>query len=96
MIIELRESGSSLGTRLFGAKLRSKIEQSIKDGNKITLNFEGVDVVSNSFADECFGKLLFSFELSVIKKNIVIRNANDFIKHVIKIALSERLSLIVS
>ena len=52
------EYGTDFGTRDMGQKLREKILALINGEEKVVLDFTGVNVVSNSFADECIAKLL--------------------------------------
>ena len=51
-----------------GQKLREKLLPLINGNEKVVLDFTGVNVVSNSFADECIAKLLL--------ENIVCRASN--------------------
>ena len=90
MEIILRNIGQSLGTRQLGEKLRNEIIASICEHNSVTINFEGVDVISNSFADECFAKILCTHDINFVAKNIKFVNANDFVRTVIKHSLRQR------
>ena len=55
--------GENLGTRVLGEKVRNMLLPMILGNEKVVLDFEGVNVVSNSFADECLAKLLLSMPL---------------------------------
>ena len=85
--IELKKIGSSLGTRNLGAKVRMSILEKIATNEKIFLDFDQVDVVSNSFANECFGKLRIALSDEVFKSKITFINTNDFIQRIIISAL---------
>lgn len=50
---------------------------------QVLLDFDQVSIVTNSFADECFGKLRASFPDNVFKSKILFINANDFVQRVI-------------
>ena len=50
--------GENLGTRILGEKVRNMLLPMLQQNELVVLDFEGVDVVSNSFADECLAKLL--------------------------------------
>lgn len=50
--INFNEIGTSLGTGSLGSKTRDIIVEKIQTNDKVFLDFEGVDVVTNSFADE--------------------------------------------
>ena len=45
--------GENLGTRQLGEKARKELLPLIHECDKVILDFEGVNIVSNSFADEC-------------------------------------------
>ena len=81
--ILFREISPSLGTRDLGAKVRNNIIEKINANDKVYLDFEGVDVVTNSFADECFSKLKDNVTLEVFKAKIAFLNTNDFVQRVI-------------
>jgi len=94
MVIEFGRIGSHLGTRFAGASIREKIISSFGETDKFVFDFTGVESVSNSFADECFAKLIFNFEMEDIKGKSTFQNASPFIKAVIANAFKERLSLL--
>lgn len=91
MIIQFVHIGKSLGTRVKGQEIRQKIEKAFDQGNFVTFDLEGVESVSHSFADECFGKLLLNWSLSEIKENSTFIHANDLIKQTIAFTIKERL-----
>ena len=69
------------------------MEESLKDGQFITFDFKGVDTVSHAFADECFGKLLLTWELADLKSKSTFKNTNELVKTVIAFTLKERISI---
>jgi hypothetical protein len=91
MVIHFKDISTNLGTRISGAEVREQIIGHINNGEKLVFDFSNVDVVSNSFADECFAKLIFSFEMNKIKEVTTFQNASPFIKTVIATAFKERL-----
>ena len=66
-----REFGEHLGTRQLGERVREQLWPLILGDEKVCLDFEGVDVVSNFFADECIAKLLLT-SLSSIPHSAVL------------------------
>jgi len=91
MRIQFGNIGKHLSTRVAGAAVREKIVVSIKSNERIIFDFTGVEVVSNSFADECFAKLVLSFDLPKVKEHTTFTNASPFIKAVIANSFKERL-----
>jgi hypothetical protein len=90
MIIKFGELGTHLGTRFKGACVRVQIIEGFKKCEKIEFDFFGVETVSTSFADECFAKLIFSFDLENITKTTSFRNASPYILTIINNAYHER------
>lgn len=93
MEIQFKHIGNSLGTRVLGESIRTKIEDSIHNNMFVTFDFEGVDLISHSFADECFGKLLLTWDLNALKAKTTFKNTNDIIKKTIAFTLKERASI---
>ena len=67
------EYGADLGTRQIGVKVRADLLPLVKGDEKVVLDFTGVDVVTNSFADECIAKLLLTMPLSELKSRTTFR-----------------------
>jgi hypothetical protein len=91
MVIQFKNISTNLGTRISGAEVREQIIGHLNNGEKLVFDFSDVEVVSNSFADECFAKLIFNFEMDKIKEFTTFQNASPFIKTVIATAFKERL-----
>jgi STAS-like domain of unknown function (DUF4325) len=51
------ELGPALVGRIPGREIRDRIERSARSGEVVELDFEGVTVVSPSFADEVFARI---------------------------------------
>lgn len=92
MKIHFGHINNSLGTRVLGEKTRLEIEASLRNGDFVTFDFDGVDLISHSFADECFGKLLLTWNLEEIQKLSTFKNTNDLVKKTIAFVIKERVS----
>lgn len=90
-IFRFRDFGEYLGTRQLGEKVRNQLWPLIQGEEKVCLDFEGVDVVSNSFADECIAKILLSISLDELKQRTTFRGLNDFARKNIALALKRRM-----
>ena len=82
--------GTDFGTRDMGQKLRQKLLTLINSGEKIVLDFTGVNVVSNSFADECIAKLLLEMPLNELKRCTTFRGLNPLAERSVLVALQRR------
>ena len=87
---KFRDYGTDFGTRDMGQKLRQKLLPLIKGDKKVILDFTGVNVVSNSFADECIAKLLLEMPLSELKSRTTFRGLNPLAKRSVLGALQRR------
>ena len=86
--------GTDFGTRDMGQKLRQKLLELIHTGEKVVLDFTGVNVVSNSFADECIAKLLLEMPLDELKRRTTFRGLNPLAERSVLVALQRRYSVI--
>lgn len=84
------EYGTDFGTRDMGAKMRNLIYPLIEEGKRLELDFTNVNVVSNSFADECIAKLLIEMPLEKLKKAITFSNLTSMAERSILVALQRR------
>ena len=87
---KFNEFGQNLGTRQLGAVAREKLLPLIQDNECVILDFTGVNVVSNSFADECIAKLLLTMSLSELKSRTTFQGLNPIAANSILIALQRR------
>ena len=71
-----KEYGENLGTRPLGKRVREDLLPMIEQNDRVVLDFTGVNVVSNSFADECIAKLLLSMPLADLKARTTFRGLN--------------------
>ena len=83
--------GENLGTRVLGERVRNMLLPMILGNEKVVLDFEGVNMVSNSFADECLAKLLLSMPLEELKRRTTFRGVNNFVRKNIAVAFKRRM-----
>ena len=84
------EYGTDFGTRDMGKKLREKLLPLIQGNEKVVLDFTGVNVVTNSFADECIAKLLLDMPLDELKHRTTFRGLNPLAERSVLVALQRR------
>lgn len=85
-----REFGENLGTRPLGQKVREQLMPLLKKDEFVVLDFTGVNVVSNSFADECIAKLLLTMSLAELKARTTFHGLNPVASECILTALQRR------
>lgn len=82
--------GENLGTRPLGKRVREELLPLIEQNDCVVLDFTGVNVVSNSFADECIAKLLLTMSLAELKNRTTFRGLNPIASESILTALRRR------
>jgi hypothetical protein len=85
-----KDYGDNLGTRPLGQRVREKLIPLIEQNDRVVLDFTGVDVVSNSFADECIAKLLLTMPLSELKARTTFHGLNPIASESVLTALQRR------
>ena len=85
-----REYGENLGTRPLGKRVREQLLHVIEQHERVVLDFTGVNVVSNSFADECIAKLLLTMSLADLKSRTTFRGLNPIASESVLTALRRR------
>ncbi len=93
MVIQFKNIGIHLGTRILGAEVRSDIIDAIKTSDLVVFDLSEVETISNSFADECFAKLTLFFSMEEVKSKTTFINVTPFIRTVIANSFRERLKL---
>lgn len=82
--------GENFGTREMGARIRKQILPFLSGDERVVLDFTGVNVVTNSFADECIAKLLLEVSLDDLKKHTTFRGLNPVAERSVLVALQRR------
>ena len=85
-----REYGENLGTRPLGKRVREQLMPLLEQDERVVLDFTGVNVVSNSFADECIAKLLLTMPLAELKARTTFRGLNPIASESVLTALQRR------
>lgn len=86
--------GTNFGTREMGAKIRHELRALIDQGFSVALDFSGVNVVSNSFSDECIAKLLLEMPIDKLKRFTTFRNLTQMAERSILVALQRRYKML--
>ena len=90
MTFNFIDFGKYLGTRQLGQQAREKLIPLLEGDERVVLDFTGVDVVSNSFADECIAKLLLTMSLAELKAHTTFRGLNPLASESVLTALRRR------
>jgi hypothetical protein len=75
------------GSRGSAEKIREKIKPFLDKKESVTLDFIGIDNITQSFADEIFGIFIRSFGIEYIRKKLLIVNYNEGIRSTINFVI---------
>lgn len=90
MKIFLKEIGTILGLRKAGKNCRENIEKAVSSGEAVIIDFEGVESLSSSFADELIAKLYKEYGQEKFITYIKFENINDYMKKIINSTIRDR------
>ena len=82
--IKLRElAGANPSSRFSGASVRRRMASRLTRADKVILDFEGVESVSEPFVDECFSKLNRDMGYGLIGHKAILKNASPYVESII-------------
>ena len=95
---KLIEECTSFGSRVSGKPVRNKIIYVLKmnGSGTILIDFEGVPLLSSSFADEAFGKLFFSIGPVKFMQRVKLQNMMSTVESLVNRAIAQRMQVGVS
>lgn len=76
-----------LGSRQTAEVIREIILQHIQKGEKVTVDFENINLITQGFADELIGILVRAFGINFIKSNIKIVNTTENVRKMLNIVV---------
>ena len=81
--IKLSKWDEVLGTRDTGRKARDEIRDILEANGSVTISFDGVNVVSSSFADEAIARLMIDLGSERFRSSVHLIDASPRIKTVV-------------
>ncbi len=94
LIFDVRkEARHALGSRQGGQRIRSAIENLLRMHPKVTIDFQGVGVISSSFADEVFGRLFVEMGPRAFMTRLSLVNVDPTVEGLIDRAIVQRTRL---
>jgi len=76
-----------VGSRGAGEIIRKKMKKELDKGNKVTLDFSGIEQVTQSFIDEFFGIFIRAFGMEYIRGKVMLVNETQGIKDTINFVI---------
>ena len=94
LVFDMKERAQrDFGSRQGGKLIRGTIENLLRDHPSVTLDFDGVAVISSSFADEVFGRLFVDMGPRAFMTRIEMRNVDPTVEGLIDRAIVQRTKL---
>ena len=91
MVIEMKGFGRSLVTRAAGRAAYADIVGHVMSAEDVVVfDFTGVETITNSFADEVFGHLVYDLGLDELRERTAFRNISPFWAKVVRTAMDSR------
>lgn len=88
MLVEMAEFGNVLGTRVAGREAYQIImERTSFLSDKVTFDFSGVTTITNSFADEVFGRMVVEMGMDVLRERAAFKNIGGMWARVVRRAM---------
>ena len=90
-LFKLITFGDTLATRKKGLDIRLQLEMKLQDRNleHLTLDFEGIELVTHGFIDELLGKLIDDFDSSTLNNKLQFKSAEKQLR-VINYVIEDR------
>jgi STAS-like domain of unknown function (DUF4325) len=93
IVYDLKNKANGYGTRQSGERVRNDILNISREVNKIiVIDFEGISVISSSFADELIGKLVIEFGFFGFNNIIRLKNMNTLIQSIVQRSVGQRMA----
>ncbi len=90
---KLRDEAESLGSRMAGKKIRNTLRNLIEcSQSKIKIDFENINLISSSFADEVFGKLFLELGPIGFSNRLDLSKVETTVRLLVEKAISQRVA----
>ena len=96
VVFRFADYGPILVTRNLGAHVREELLITLSKADKVVLDFDGVEMVGNSFADECLGKLLLTMSFDELRQRTTFHGLAGLSKISVSAALRRRYNSLMS
>lgn len=91
MVLLIASFRQFIPTRNGAAKLRELIEKYLDETDElIEFDFSEISVVSNSFVDECFGKLVEKYGIEFVRRRTTFSNVSPLVSSLIRTSIVRR------
>ncbi|WP_407540907.1 STAS-like domain-containing protein [Deinococcus radiomollis] len=94
LLLRLRDEESNFGNRPTGLKIRNLILNMMQQmpKNRIVVDFDEINLISSSFADEVFGKLASKLGVLNFSRILILKNTTNLVASLIDKAIAQRMA----
>lgn len=93
IVLEIANQSGGTGTRKAAEKLRNLMLNILRNEKKrIILDFNRVNIISSSYADELIGKTIAQYGIIAFINNFEIRNMSEFNSAVLNRSVQQRMA----
>lgn len=90
--IMVKDHSHGTGTRKAAIQLRNYVVNTINEGaSRINLDFQGIGVISSSFADELIGKLVVRYGFYNFQQVMTLKNMTETVQVILHRAVAQRM-----
>ena len=94
LVFRVKERAArDVNSRRSGVRVRRQIENLLAEEDHVVIDFDGVEVISSSFADEVFGRLFVELGPVTFASRVPLRNTNATVRGLIDRAIVQRTQL---
>lgn len=95
ILFSLINESTSFGSRVSGKPIRNKLINLLKmsENSAISIDFNGVPILSSSFADEAFGKLFLAIGPIKFMQRIKLVNMTNAVEGLVNKAIAQRMQV---
>lgn len=86
-----KEWGDVIGSREMGLKFRMILGEHACPDSPVTVDLEGIEVLTNSFADEGFAKFIADHGLECARRSLIFANGSAEVRKCLRFAIHNRL-----
>lgn len=91
--LRLADAKSGTGTRESGKRIRTDLINMFNETKQgIVIDFDGLSVISSSFADELLGKMLVHFGFMGFNQIVRLKNMNHTIQAIVERSVAQRMA----
>ncbi len=94
VVFRVRDESTGFGNRGSGLEVANKLTNLLNEtpGVRITVDFEGVDFVSASFADEFLAKLVKRYGVGTFLARVSLTNMSSLVGRTVNVVIAQRMS----